>query len=78
GTQDHQVTATILDNRLILTSQTGDDSAIALSDPDGVLFALGFFELDGSGTVVQNEVQLNASGTNLVVGGNYAEITIDD
>ncbi len=78
GTQDHQVTATILDNRLILTSQTGDDSAIALSDPDGVLFALGFFELDGSGTVVQNEVQLNASGTNLVVGGNDAEITIDD
>jgi len=67
GTQDHQVTATIQDNRLLLTSQTGDNSAITLSDPDSVLFDLGFFE----------EVQLNASGTNLVVSGNDAEIIID-
>ncbi len=67
GTQDHQVTATIQDNRLLLTSQTGDNSAITLSDPDSVLFNLGFFE----------EVQLNASGTNLVVSGSDAEIIID-
>ena len=77
GTQDHQVTATLQDNRLLLTSQTGDNSAITLSDPDSVLFNLGFFELDASGKLVQNEVQINASGTNLVVDGNDAEITID-
>ena len=78
GTQDHQVTATIQDNRLLLTSQTGENSAITLSDDDGVLFALGFFELDADGELIQNEVQLNTSGTNLVVSGNDAEITIDD
>ncbi|MDH5762960.1 MAG: flagellar filament capping protein FliD [Nitrospinota bacterium] len=77
GTQDHQVTATIQENRLLLTSQTGNDSAITLSDPDGVLFALGFFELDANGTVVQKEVQISASGNNLVANGTDAEITID-
>ncbi len=77
GTQDHQVTATIQDNRLLLTSQTGDNSAITLSDPDSVLFNLGFFELDGNGELVKKEVQLNASGTNLVVSGSDAEIIID-
>ncbi len=78
GTQDHQVTATIQDNRLMLTSQTGDDSAITLSDPDAVLFNLGFFELDASGKSVKKEVQLNGSGINLVANGNDAEITIDN
>ena len=78
GTRDHQVAATIQDNRLLLTSQTGDNSAITLSDPDSILFNLGFFELDANGELIQNEVQINASGTNLVVGGNDAEITIDD
>lgn len=77
GTQDHRVTATIQDNRLLLTSQTGSQSAITLGDPDSVLFNLGFFELDPNGVVVQKEVQLSASGTNLVVNGNDAEITID-
>ena len=77
GTQDHQVTATIQDNRLLLTSQTGDNSAITLSDPDSILFNLGFFELDGNGELVKKEVQLNASGTNLVVSGSDAEIIID-
>ena len=78
GTQDHQVTATIQDSRLLLTSQTGDNSAITLSDPDSLLFNLGFFELDANGELIQNEVQINASGINLVVDGNDAEITIDD
>ena len=77
GTQEHQVTATIRDNQLILTSQTGENSAIALDDPDGVLFALGFFELDSGGAVVQKEVQLDTSGNNLVQSGTDAEITID-
>lgn len=77
GTQEHQVTATIENNRLILTSQTGEDSAIALDDPDSVLFALGFFELDSGGSVVQKEVQLDTSGNNIVQAGADAEITID-
>ena len=77
GTQDHQVTATLQDNRLLLNSQTGDNSDITLSDPDSILFNLGFFELNANGALVRKEVQLNASGTNLVVSGNDAEITID-
>jgi flagellar capping protein FliD len=77
GTRDHQVTATIQENRLLLTSQTGASSTIALSDPDSVLFNLGFFELDANGVVVQKEVQLNAAGANLVVSGNDARISID-
>jgi flagellar capping protein FliD len=76
GTRDHQVTATILENRLLLTSQTGENSAITLSDPDNVLFNLGFFEL-GTGGVVQKTVQLNAVGTNLVTQGTGAAISID-
>ena len=77
GTQDHQVTATLQDNRLVLTSQTGSNSAITLIDPDAVLFNLGFFELDADGKSIQQEFQFNASGTNLVVSGTDAEITID-
>ncbi|HKI69474.1 MAG TPA: flagellar filament capping protein FliD, partial [Verrucomicrobiae bacterium] len=34
-------------------------------------------ELNTNGALVQKEVQLNASGTNLVVSGNDTEITID-
>ena len=77
GTRDHQVTATILENRLLLTGPTGDNSAITLIDPDSVLFNLGFFELDASAVVVQKTVQLNAAGTNLVTQGNDAVIRID-
>ena len=33
--------------------------------------------MDSNGQLIQKEVQLNASGTNLVVSGNDAEITID-
>jgi flagellar capping protein FliD len=77
GTRDHQVTATILENRLLLTSQTGENSAITLSDPDSILFNLGFFELDAGGAVVQKAVQLNAAGTNLVTQGTDAVISID-
>ncbi len=78
GTKDHGVTATIENDRLILTSQTGEATAIALSDPDNVLFTLGFFELDAGGAVVLKEEQLDASGTNLIEIGVDAEITIDD
>jgi flagellar capping protein FliD len=77
GTQDHRVTATLLENRLLLTGPTGDDSAITLSDPDSVLFALGFFEFSASGALVQKKVQLSASGINLVTQGSDAKISID-
>ena len=77
GTQDHRVTATILENRLLLTSQTGANSAITLSDPDSVLFSLGFFELNAGGTVAQKTVQLNAAGANLVTQGTDAAITLN-
>ncbi len=77
GTQDHGVIATIFENRLLLTGPSGDNSAITLSDPDNVLFNLGFFEIHASGAVVQKRVQLSASGVNLVNNGNDAEITVD-
>lgn len=76
GTQDHRVTATLLENRLLLTSQTGANSTITLDDPDSVLFNLGFFELDAGGFVVRKTVQLNAVGTNLVTQGTDAAITV--
>lgn len=78
GTQDHQVTATLFENRLLLTSQTGASSAITLSDPDNVLFNLGFFELNAGGTVVQKAVQLSAAGANLVTQGSDAAISIEN
>jgi flagellar capping protein FliD len=77
GTQDHRVTATLLENRLLLTSQTGANSAITLNDPDSVLFNLGFLELNAGGAVVQKAVQLNTAGINLVTQGNDAAITLN-
>jgi len=59
-----------------LTSETGKNSPITLSDPDSVLFNLGFFELVG-GAVVQKTVQLSTGGTNLVTQGTDATISID-
>ena len=76
GTQDHQVTATLFENRLLLTGPTGN-SGIALNDQDSVLFDLGFFELDGNGERSQKTIQLNSSGINLVSQGTDAEITVD-
>ena len=77
GTQDHRVTATLLENRLLLTGPTGDDSTITLSDPDSVLFNLGFFEFHASGALVQKKVQLSAAGINLVTQGSDAKISIN-
>ena len=77
GTRDHRVTATLQGNHLLLTGPTGGNSSIVLSDPDSVLFNLGFFELDANGVRVQKNVQLNASNVNLVKQGSDAGITID-
>lgn len=59
GTEENQVVAGITDDRLILNSETGGASAIALSDPDGVLLALGFFELNAKGLPIQKEAQFD-------------------
>ena len=76
GTQDHQVTATLFENRLLLTGPTGN-SGIALNDQNSVLFDLGFFELDANGKRTPKAIQLSSTGINLVTQGTDAEITID-
>ncbi|MBI4389201.1 MAG: hypothetical protein HY580_03390, partial [Nitrospinae bacterium] len=57
GTAEHKVAATIEDNRLKLTSRAGGSTKIDLQDPDDILLALGFFELNGKGLSIQKEVQ---------------------
>lgn len=59
GTGENRVTASLSRNRLLLTSTTGGASAIALSDPDGVLLALGFFELNAKGLPIEKEAQFD-------------------
>ncbi len=59
GTEENRVVAGITDDRLILSSETGGASAIALNDPDGVLLALGFFELNAKGRPIQKEAQFD-------------------
>ncbi|PIQ95367.1 MAG: hypothetical protein COV67_15215 [Nitrospinae bacterium CG11_big_fil_rev_8_21_14_0_20_56_8] len=57
GTAQNQVAANILKNRLVLTSTAGGEIAIDLRDDDGILLALGFFELNIKGVAVQKEQQ---------------------
>ncbi|QPJ60828.1 MAG: flagellar filament capping protein FliD [Candidatus Nitronauta litoralis] len=59
GTEENRVVAGLTNDRLILSSETGGTSAIALSDPDGVLLALGFFELNAKGRPIQKEAQFD-------------------
>ncbi len=80
GTADNRVIAGLVQNRLILTSQTGGASEIALQDPDGVLLALGFFELNAKGLPIQKEAQFDFEPripTNLNTTPQTAQLEVD-
>jgi len=59
GSIDHNVTAVVLNDRLTLTENGGTDKEIILDDADGILLALGFFELNGKGSPILKERQFD-------------------
>ncbi len=80
GTEENRVVAGITNDRLTLTSETGGASAIALNDPDNVLLALGFFELNAKGRPIQKEAQFDfdrQTPTNLNTTPQTASLKID-
>ncbi len=79
GTAETNVVASVQGNRLVLTSQAGNDSAINLRDEDNVLLALGFFEGDAKGNPVLKERQFDADkpAVNLVKNPQDAQIEVD-
>ncbi len=80
GTKENKVIAGVIGDRLTLTSETGGASTIALSDPDDVLLALGFFELNAKGRPIQKEAQFDfdrQTPTNLNTTPQTASLEID-
>ncbi len=71
------VTASIERNRLMLTATLQGDKKISLTDTDGILLSLGFFQLDGKGVSVQKEQQLLATGENLNKEPQKAVISVN-
>lgn len=77
GSSRINVTATIERNRLILTATLEGDKKISLTDTDGILLSLGFFQLDGRGVSVQKEKQLLSTGENLNKEPQKAVISVN-
>ena len=83
GSKQNNIVATIENNRLKLASQAGGSNSIDLQDPDNVLLALGFFELNSKGMPIQKEVQYTTSNSvtrlpaNLIISPEKAVIKID-
>ena len=78
GSNKINVRASIERNRLILTSTLYGDKKISLTDTDGILLSLGFFELNGRGVSVQKEQQLLSNGENLNKEPQKAVVSIND
>lgn len=76
GSKQNKVVAAIESNRLKLTSVAGGSTTIDLQDPDNVLLALGFFELNSKGRPIQKEAQYSGS-VNLIVSPKKAVIKVD-
>jgi flagellar capping protein FliD len=77
GSGKINVMASIERNRLILTSTLYGDKKIRMSDTDGILLSLGFFQLDGRGIQVQKEQQLLSDGVNLNKDPQKAVVTVN-
>ncbi len=58
GSDATGVVATVSEGRLVLTASGGATGAIDLTDTDGVLLELGFFELNGKGNPILKEFQI--------------------
>ncbi len=78
GSSKINITASIERNRLILASTLYGDKEIQLTDTDGILLSLGFFELNGKGVSVQKEQQLLSNGENLNKGYQKAIVSVND
>ncbi|MBI3813970.1 MAG: flagellar filament capping protein FliD [Nitrospinae bacterium] len=77
GSSQINVTASIERNRLMLTATLQGDKKISMTDTNGILLSLGFFQLDGRGVSVQKEQQLLSSGENLNKEPQKAVISIN-
>ena len=60
GTIESGVKASVVNNRLILSSLAGGSTKIDLRDEDNILLQLGFFELNLKGLPIQKELQFDA------------------
>ena len=60
GTIESGVKASVVNNRLILSSLAGGSTKIDLRDDDNILLQLGFFELNLKGLPIQKEFQFDA------------------
>ena len=60
GTIESGVKASVVNNRLILSSLAGGSRKIDLRDEDNILLQLGFFELNLKGLPIQKELQFDA------------------
>ncbi len=60
GTIESRVKASVVNNRLILSSLAGGSTKIDLRDEDNILLQLGFFELNLKGLPIQKELQFDA------------------
>jgi len=60
GTIESGVKASVVNNRLILSSLAGGSTKIDLRDDENILLQLGFFELNLKGLPIQKELQFDA------------------
>ena len=60
GTIENGVKASVVNNRLVLSSLAGGSTKIDLRDDDNILLQLGFFELNLKGLPIQKEFQFDA------------------
>ena len=60
GTIESGVKASVVNNRLVLSSLAGGSTKIDLRDDDNILLQLGFFELNLKGLPIQKELQFDA------------------
>ena len=60
GTIESGVKASVVNNRLVLSSLSGGSTKIDLRDEDNILLQLGFFELNLKGLPIQKEFQFDA------------------
>jgi len=60
GTIESRVRASVVNNRLVLSSLAGGSTKIDLRDDDNILLQLGFFELNLKGLPIQKEFQFDA------------------
>jgi flagellar capping protein FliD len=84
GTIESGVRASVVNNRLVLSSLAGGSTKIDLRDEDNILLQLGFFELNLKGLPIQKELQFDTdqfiqgiSSTNLNVEPRRALVEVD-